>query len=71
MIWRSRSWVAFFVMFLSETGSLEVDFGNEPGRSFRHKFSDQCLLAPDQHIAADQVLQLADVSGPMVVLHQA
>ncbi len=71
MIWRSRSWVACLVMFLREIGLAEVDVGGDAtAGGLGHHLGDQGFLAADQDVAADEVLELADVSRPVVVLHQ-
>ena len=63
--------MAFLVMFLSETGSLRsISVTMPPAGGLRHQLGDQGLFAADQDVAADEVLKLADVSGPVVVLHQ-
>ena len=63
--------MAFLVMFLSETGSLRSISVTMPLGRFGHQLRDQRLLAADQDVAADEILKLADIARPVVVLHQA
>src|SRR5438067_427232 len=41
----------------------QVDLSDDTFWSLRHQLRDQCLLAADQHVTADEILKLPDVTG--------
>lgn len=52
-------------------GFAKVDVGGDAATGgFGHHLGDEGFFAADQDIAAYEVLELADVSGPVIVLHQ-
>ena len=57
---------------LEGDGFAEVDLGGDAAAwLLGHHLGDQGLLAADEDVAADEVLKLADVSRPVIALHEA
>src|ERR1700760_44466 len=48
----------------------EVDLGDDAAGPLGHRFGGQRLSTANQNIAADEIFELADISRPVVVLHE-
>ena len=68
MILRSRARVACRVSFLSEIGPSKLISGLQQIGVARLQVGADHVFAAENHVALDQVLEFADVAGPVILL---